>query len=732
MRASPLIEYSSTVLILCLWIGAFTTVFSSLIGLFQQDIKKVIAYSTMSQLARECINIINTFKHQTIYEKIIFKIYFIFLAVKLLVVYSYLFFHIKVINLEDKGAKNIFKYIYQENINSQRFVGRPQPVVRLQATFSHNYTTLTSPTTPASLAPVEFNTKLDPYYITGFVDGQGCFLINIDSKSDRKLGYAVSLSFKLKLDLRDKEILEKFIDFFKVGNITIRKDEYIEYIISSIKDIEVIIHYFDTYPLISQKWSDYQLFKRTFELIKCKEHLTVEGLQKALSFKAVLNNGLSDELKFAFPNLIPVIRPKVTYITPRIKNPYWLSGFVDAEVCFFVSLTNNYTGIGLIFKVTQHRDTYLLKEFLSYFNCGRNSLCSSKAGDYIVTKFSSINNNILPFFNKYPVLGSKSLDFSDLKKVAAELIENKVHLTPEGFKFIKEIKSGMNKGRLYNKLDLSRISSNNVTPSSNYLKKTSFSPLIKKLNYSTVPSKARINKVYPNKNSAFNEWLSGLIDGKGQFFVSKKDYANFRITIPLKDKFILYEIKHKYGGSIKSVSGSNSLKYKLHHKKGLINLIDSINGLIRNPSRMLELNKVCQLYNIELKIPQPITYNNGWFSGFVDANGYINIDEPKGQLVLGVTQKNRYILDFLQNLYMGKIDILSSKQAFQYYIYRKKDILLLVDNYFNKYPLKSAKSYKLNLIKDFYLHIENKNLQAPHQIDKFNEWIKFKNKWDKL
>ena len=50
MRSSPVIEYSSTVLMLCLWLGAITTVFSSLIGLFQQDIKKVIAYSTMSQL----------------------------------------------------------------------------------------------------------------------------------------------------------------------------------------------------------------------------------------------------------------------------------------------------------------------------------------------------------------------------------------------------------------------------------------------------------------------------------------------------------------------------------------------------------------------------------------------------------------------------------------------------------------------------------------------------------
>nr|P11628.2 RecName: Full=NADH-ubiquinone oxidoreductase chain 5; AltName: Full=NADH dehydrogenase subunit 5 [Aspergillus nidulans]CAA33116.1 NADH dehydrogenase subunit 5 [Aspergillus nidulans] len=47
MRSSPLIEYSSTVLVLCLWLGAITTVFSSLIGLFQQILKKLFAYSTM-------------------------------------------------------------------------------------------------------------------------------------------------------------------------------------------------------------------------------------------------------------------------------------------------------------------------------------------------------------------------------------------------------------------------------------------------------------------------------------------------------------------------------------------------------------------------------------------------------------------------------------------------------------------------------------------------------------
>ena len=50
MRSSPLLEYSSHVLLLILWIGAITTLFAGTIGLFQNDLKKVIAYSTCSQL----------------------------------------------------------------------------------------------------------------------------------------------------------------------------------------------------------------------------------------------------------------------------------------------------------------------------------------------------------------------------------------------------------------------------------------------------------------------------------------------------------------------------------------------------------------------------------------------------------------------------------------------------------------------------------------------------------
>jgi hypothetical protein len=64
-----------------------------------------------------------------------------------------------------------------------------------------------------------------------------------------------------------------------------------------------------------------------------------------------------------------------------------------------------------------------------------------------ITKFDDIINIIIPFFNKFPILGMKSLDFLDFKKVC-DIIKTKEHLTsPSVFKEILKIKSGMNLNR---------------------------------------------------------------------------------------------------------------------------------------------------------------------------------------------------------------------------------------------------------------------------------------------
>jgi len=51
-----------------------------------------------------------------------------------------------------------------------------------------------------------------------------------------------------------------------------------------------------------------------------KEHLTPEGLQKIVSIRAVLNKGLSEDLRAAFPGVVPSIRPQVQNRT--IPDPY--------------------------------------------------------------------------------------------------------------------------------------------------------------------------------------------------------------------------------------------------------------------------------------------------------------------------------------------------------------------------------------------------------------------------
>jgi NADH-ubiquinone oxidoreductase chain 5 len=50
MRISPLLEFSDTILLLITWLGSLSALLGASSGLVSSDIKKVIAYSTSSQL----------------------------------------------------------------------------------------------------------------------------------------------------------------------------------------------------------------------------------------------------------------------------------------------------------------------------------------------------------------------------------------------------------------------------------------------------------------------------------------------------------------------------------------------------------------------------------------------------------------------------------------------------------------------------------------------------------
>jgi hypothetical protein len=74
---------------------------------------------------------------------------------------------------------------------------------------------------------------------------------------------------------------------------------------------------------------------------------------------------------------------------------------------------------------------------------------TNEATYFVVSKLNENLNIIIPFFDKYPILGIKYADYIDFKTCAL-LMENKEHLTEEGLLKIKNLKSGMNRGRILN------------------------------------------------------------------------------------------------------------------------------------------------------------------------------------------------------------------------------------------------------------------------------------------
>lgn len=169
-----------------------------------------------------------------------------------------------------------------------------------------------------------------------------------------------------------------------------------------------------------------------------------------MSIKAALNNGLSDSLKAVFTEITSVLRPEKKLA--KIMDPNWLVGFVDAEGSFYISIFKSSTSklgeaVKLSFIITQHiRDDYLMKSLIEYLGCGNVNI-NRETVEFKVTKFSYLNDIIIPFFEKYPLHTVKAENFEDFRK-AAKLVENKTHLTVEGLNQIRIIKAGMNTGRV--------------------------------------------------------------------------------------------------------------------------------------------------------------------------------------------------------------------------------------------------------------------------------------------
>lgn len=186
-------------------------------------------------------------------------------------------------------------------------------------------------------------------------------------------------------------------------------------------------------------------------------------------------------------------------------NPNWLRGFVDAEGCFNIHVFKNSSikigeQVKLRFIVDQKAvDKATLQNIGNYFGGGSLNLYSKDCAQIVISKQDLIFNNIVPFFNNYPLLTNKRNDFENWSR-CAELTRNKAHLTLDGLEQIRDIKNLMN------------------------------------------------NKSFPSPHLNIDlpeDWVTGFIEGDGNFYLGVQDITEDKIKLEPRLEVGLHSIdKH--------------------------------------------------------------------------------------------------------------------------------------------------------------------------------------------
>jgi hypothetical protein len=68
-------------------------------------------------------------------------------------------------------------------------------------------------------------TPIDPNWLAGFIDGVGCFFVNIVKDKSMKNGVVISLKIELAQHTRDLKLLERIIKYLGCGSIYKRSNK---------------------------------------------------------------------------------------------------------------------------------------------------------------------------------------------------------------------------------------------------------------------------------------------------------------------------------------------------------------------------------------------------------------------------------------------------------------------------------------------------------------------------
>lgn len=166
-----------------------------------------------------------------------------------------------------------------------------------------------------------------------------------------------------------------------------------------------------------------------------------------MSLKSILNQGLSTNLKLEFSKLNFLDRKEYKPENNKL-NPYWISGFIDGDGSFFITINNQNNHVSAWLSIGLSAREKLLLDKIQNFFSGKGGIYFSKYNSVVEWKVFKIHDlvSISSHFESYPLIGLKLKKFEIWKEILP-LIENKFYLTQEG---LTQIKSLNNKLKAFN------------------------------------------------------------------------------------------------------------------------------------------------------------------------------------------------------------------------------------------------------------------------------------------
>ena len=139
--------------------------------------------------------------------------------------------------------------------------------------------------------------RLDSSWIVGFIDGEGCFNVEINRLPKMTLVWQVLPEFRVVQHQRDEVVLQKLKLFFGFGNVTVNHGDRKEFRVRGLENLNKLIKFFDKNPLRTSKQKNFEIFSKIISLMNKNEHLDREGLNKIAKLASKMNRKVTRSLE---------------------------------------------------------------------------------------------------------------------------------------------------------------------------------------------------------------------------------------------------------------------------------------------------------------------------------------------------------------------------------------------------------------------------------------------------